>query len=96
MRIEGGAQFGTAQGQTKRVDKLVVRFHETIGCKWGPVDDDDHLENVPFGDSPELYSGDMEALFQGDYETDGNIILVQDQPLPMTVLCIIARMQTYD
>lgn len=96
MRIEGGAQFGTAQGQTKRVDKLVVRFYETIGCKWGPVDDDDYLEDVPFGDSPELYSGDMEALFQGDYETDGNIILVQDQPLPMTVLCIIARMQTYD
>jgi len=96
MRIEGGAQFGTAQGQNKRIDKLVVRFHETIGCKWGPEDDDDKLEEVLFGDSPELYSGDMEAPFTGDYETDGNIVLVNDQPLPMTVLCIVARVTTHD
>ncbi len=95
MRIEGGAQYGTSQGKTKRIAKLTVRFHQTIGGKWGPNEDEDYLQNILYDVNAELFSGDKEAEFDGDYETDGNLVIVQDQPLPMTVLCIVADMTNY-
>jgi hypothetical protein len=33
MPIEAGAQLGTAQGKTKRVHKVGIRFHRALGCQ---------------------------------------------------------------
>ena len=43
-----------------------------------------------------LYTGDKEIEFKDGYTTDGYITVVQDQPLPMTILAIFARLQTFD
>lgn len=34
--------------------------------------------------------------FGGDYDREALIEIVQDQPLPMTVVAIMPRMRTYD
>ena len=101
QRIEAGADDGTAQGAVKRIHKVIVRVFESLGCKIGP--DVSNLDTVIFrtasdvmGAPPPLYSGDKEISFPGGYETEGNIVIVQDQPLPLTVTALVAKLATYE
>ena len=43
-----------------------------------------------------LFTGDKSTEFPSDYGTDGFVVVKQDQPLPMTVLAIYARLELYD
>jgi len=101
MRIEAGAREGTAQSKIKRIHQVAVRFYKTLGCKIGP--DTDNLETVYYripGDSmdspPPLFSGDKIIDFRGSYEKEGQIVIVQDQPLPLTIMAIIPRLNTFE
>lgn len=93
MRPEGGAQDGISQGRPKRIHSAFVRFYNSVGMKIGP--DEDNLDEVPFrtsadlmGDAVGMFNGDKEVVFPGDWETAGRITIVQEQPLPMTVIGI--------
>ena len=101
MRIEGGSATGSSQGKIKRIHDVTVRFFETVGAKVGSNSSD--LDLIPFrssademGQALDLFTGDKEIEFKDSYTTDGYIAVVQDQPLPMTVLAIYARMHTFD
>lgn len=101
VRIEAGSQIGTAQGAIKRIHKLTIRFYKTLSAKFGPSSD--QLETItfrkgetPMNNSPELFTGDMVKDFDGDYDRDGYIYLLQDQPLPFSVISIIAEGMTDD
>lgn len=100
MPIEAGAVKGTAQGKTKRIVNVAFRFHRTLGCKVGPSLDD--LVPVPFryggtplGTATPLFTGVSEPIeFNGDYEKDGNVYVVQDDPLPMTLCALLVELVT--
>ena len=101
MRFEGGSANGTSQGKTKRIDKVAFRFLETLGGKAGP--DLDSLDIIAFrtttdkmDEPPPLFSGDKLMEWPGGYDTDGYITVVQDQPLPMTIIAIFPQVTTYD
>ena len=102
MRIEGGAAEGTSQGKTKRISKVVLRLFETVGVKVGPSLS--NLELVPFRTTSSnlsapvdtLLAGDKEIEFRDDYNSDGFIIIKQDQPLPCSVLAIYPTLVTSD
>lgn len=90
-----------ALGVTKRIHKATVRFYETVGAKVGR--DLDHLDVIPFRttsdpmDTPvPLFTGDKTVDFAGDYNTEGTLYIVQDQPLPMTALAIITELGVGD
>ena len=102
MRIEGGAAEGTSQGKTKRISKVVLRLFETVGVKVGPSLT--KLETIPFRTTSSLLSspvdtllaGDKEIEFDGDFESDGFIVIKQDQPLPCSILAIYPTLVTSD
>lgn len=87
------------QGKKVRIAKLLIRFYETLGCKAGP--DEDNLETLifrkgsdPMDSPPPLFTGEIETPgWKGGSEDEGNVLIVQDQPLPMTILALIAEMQ---
>ena len=94
MRLEAGSSRGTAQTKRKRITKVAIRFHNTLGGKVGP--DADHLETIwfrspstPMGRAQAPWSGDKSVNFPRGWNRDGVLHLVQDQPLPMTVLLIV-------
>lgn len=100
-RIEAGAADGTAQGKTKRINKCVVRFYNTLGAKVGP--DSDSLDELqfrtgsdPMDAPPPLFTGDKLLEFPGDYDFEGYIMVRQDSPLPMTVVAIMPQVTTFD
>ena len=44
----------------------------------------------------DLYTGDKTIEFTSGYDSDGFIYVVSDQPLPLTVLSIYPRLQTFE
>ena len=101
MRIEAGSASGTAQGKPKRIGPLFLRLYQSMGGKIGP--DENHLETLQFRTSTDamdtavpLFTGDKQVSFPGGWSRDGQILIVHDDPLPFTVLGIIADVQTTD
>ena len=101
MRAEAGGTEGTAQGKTKRIRDLTIRVLNSVGAKVGPSSDS--LELIPFRDSSmsmdtavPLFSGDKDIEFPSGYDSDGFIVVKQDQALPLTILSIFPRLQTFD
>jgi len=95
LRLEGGAA-GTAQGKVKRIARLTVRVLNGMGGKAGT--NEALMEELvrrdqsdPMDASPPLRSGDFDVFPASDYETDGQITIVQDEPLPLDILCVMPR-----
>ena len=96
QRIGGSSEAITLEGMRKKVFKSTVRFFRTIGGEIGY--DENHLEPILFrkGDQlmnqpPDIYTGDKEAYMESEFNTDGDILIAQRQPLPMTIVAIIPR-----
>ncbi|SNR91361.1 hypothetical protein SAMN04488503_1878 [Humidesulfovibrio mexicanus] len=97
MRLEFSGSRGSAQTRTKRVTEVSVRLFRSLGGKVGP--DCTRLEPLLFRSSadpmdgpPALFTGDKSVRFPQGWSTEGVLTLVQDQPLPMTVLLMAATM----
>jgi hypothetical protein len=91
MRLEFAGSRGSAQTRSKRIIEVGVRLYRTLGGKVGP--DLTRLEPLLYRSSadkmdgpPALFTGDKSVRFPQGWSTDGVLTLVQDQPLPMTLL----------
>lgn len=101
LRMEAGADDGIAQGKIKRIHGVTARFYNTVGAEVGP--DTNNLDRIPFRDSSmsmnqavPLFNGDKEIYFPSGYDNDARVIVRQSQPLPMTVLAVVRRSNTFD
>ena len=101
LRMEAGAEDGIAQGKIKRIHGVTARFFQTVGAELGP--DNNNLDRLPFRDSSmsmdqavPLFNGDKEISFPSGYDNDAKIVIRQTQPLPMTILAIMRRSNTFD
>jgi hypothetical protein len=101
MRPEAGATSGTAQGKTKRITDVKIRFLATLGAKAGP--DENTLDEIQFRSGsdqmdapPPVFTGDKEIEWPNGYDSDGFIVVKQEQPLPMTVVAIMPELQTQE
>lgn len=93
MRLEFAGARGSAQTRTKRITEVSLRLHRSLGGKVGP--DRTRLEPLlyrtsadPMDGPPALFSGDKAVRFPQGWAPDGVLCVVQDQPLPLTVLLV--------
>ena len=98
MRIEINLQSGSTQTKIKRINQVRFRLFNTLGGKVGY--DLDNLSPILYdrdylGVTPDTVTGDKSIAFAGRYSTEGWIYIVQDEPLPMTVLSIMPDMGIY-
>jgi hypothetical protein len=107
-RPEAGADVGTSQGKTKRINWAALRLYNTLGGYYG-IDglqlngaqllDEIQYRNAlnPMDGPPPLFTGDQQLSgFPGDYQSDCRIRIEQDQPLPMTVVGIYPKVVGYE
>lgn len=101
LRIEAGAADGTALGKTRRVNRLGLLLHRTLGLKIGT--NFDSMDSVIFrstsdqmGEAPPLFSGIISEQIDSDYDFENNICLRQNQPLPFTLLAVMPQLLTQD
>lgn len=99
MRPEAGSQNGTSQGKRKRFHRVDVRIRRALGLKVGRNDSD--LDTIPFrkaGDlmnqAPPLFDGTKRIAFNGGWDEDARVTIVQDQPLPGHVMALIPHVTT--
>lgn len=102
MPIEAGSADGTAQGKTQRISRCIIRFHETLGAKYGR-DEDTQLDEVQtrspddnMDEAPPLFTGDKVVSWPDGYDSPALITIVQDQPLPCTVVALMPQLTTQD
>lgn len=100
-RLEAGNESGTAQGKTKRINRITIRLLDTLGGFVGLKDG--QLDEINYRDSsmdmdlpPSVFTGDKDFSFPGIYETGAQIEIQQTQALPMTIVAIMPDMKSYD
>ena len=96
MRIEGQIADGGSQGRIKRIDQVVVRFLDTIGGKVINTEGQENL--IPFRYTTDqmnnqipLFFGDKKVKFGGGYNEAMTVKVIQDIPMPMTILMLSPR-----
>lgn len=87
-RLTTQGQFGLAQGYYKRVIQAVFRLLNSNPFKAG--------RGTTFEDTNIVgpYTGDVNVPLNSGWETEGWLTFKQDQPLPVTILGIIAEIET--
>lgn len=75
---------GIGLGATKKINRTIANFFETIGGKVGT--ESGRMQATGIGTS--LFTGSKEIPLSGGYSRDGDIIVIQEDPLPMTLLSL--------
>lgn len=101
LRIDAGSADGTSIGKTRRIHRVAFMFHRTLGIMFG--DSFDNLEEIIFrtsadkmGRATALYTGLKEQTIDMDYDTENQICVRQNTPLPGMILAIAPQMNTQD
>tara|TARA_R100001594_G_scaffold26371_2_gene51152 strand:+ start:10014 stop:12764 length:2751 start_codon:yes stop_codon:yes gene_type:complete len=101
LRPEAGGDDGTAQGKIKRDFELTLRLIDTLGGKVGPTSTE--LDEIifrtgsdPMDSSPPLFTGDKQIKLRGGWETTGQMLYINDEPLPVHITALVTRIITHD
>jgi hypothetical protein len=101
MRIEAGAQDGTAQGKVKRINEVTVRLVQSLGGEAGPdfttmAPLQYRTSATPLDQPPAIGDGDARVLWHGGYDGDARLAIRQAQPFPMTLVALMPQIVTYE
>ena len=96
MKPDIGGSYGTSQGIDKRIDNLIVRFENTLDCKYGP--DENNLIDIIFDEdgTGKMFTGDKDVSFDGDYDGDGLTLFESEKPIPCSINGLIIKLKGYD
>ena len=93
-------QDGTSRGRKKRIHRVVVSVNKSLGGQVS-TDGNEWLWLYPrdFSDpmdaSPPVYTGDVEVVTASGYEAAVPVYVKQEQPYPLSVLAIVAKLDFY-
>ena len=102
LNLEAGAADGTAQGRKKSISRIVLRLLDSGGvnmsAKVGVAG-----KEIPFRevadlmDTPvPLFTGDITVRVPSGWDEAGRVILDGAEPLPVSIIAIIPRVETND
>jgi hypothetical protein len=90
--LNSANQYGTSQGSKTDIRTGTVRFKDTFSAKTGQTTSS--LEDVKFdSDETALYSEDAEVWFDNASEFLQTTYVVQEEPMPCTVLAMIVNQE---
>lgn len=98
---EAGASLGVAQGQTKRITKMTIRFVNSLGVEYGV--EDTALDTISFRQTSDslstavpLYTGDKLVDVPAGYTTDSKLLLTGSDPFPVMIAAIMPEIIVRD
>ena len=99
LEIEAGAQAGAAQSRVQRISQVYARLMDSLGGTFGrdSSNQDLILYREPtdvMGSSPPLKTGLVELDLDGGYQPGATLRIEHDEPLPFTILGMIAEIST--
>lgn len=92
----GGTNF--AQGHMQNIPKALIRFYRTMGGKFGPTfDKTEPIEYRTPQDAMDtavpLFTGEKTVHFPSEWAHNSQVCVIQDDPLPMTILAILPEIK---
>jgi hypothetical protein len=101
IESQGFVRQGVMQGHKLQIAEIILRLLNTRGGKVGS--DEEHLDEWQrrtrldfLGNAMELYTGDVHLVGNFTKEEGGNVMLVQDVPMPFTLLAIMMGVKVSD
>lgn len=98
-----GSQIGNSIGAVKRINEVAIRFRRTVAAWFGRTSDAADIEEITFRPASvslslpiPLFDGIKRRHFNGEYDRDPQVYILQDSPLPMEVCSFSADGTTYD
>jgi hypothetical protein len=99
MNLEGGGIQGPAQSKPKNINRLGIRFLNTLGARVGT--DLYNMQEIYFRDvndntdrPPPLFTGDKRVVIEDDTSLEKHIYVQQTHPLPCNVLLLSPYVET--
>jgi hypothetical protein len=88
---------GSGEGKLKRFDHLILRLNQSMGGSFGSDLRNQELlaelllpEEPLLGEIPPPFTGDIEVAIDAPWETYGEVSIVQEDPLPFSLVALIA------
>ena len=86
---------GTSQGRQTRIAELVIRLQDTIGAKVNDIQQPVIELPLMLDTPPVPFTGDKSIYLSG-WGYPNNITILQDIPMPITVLGVILKLEVND
>ena len=92
LRLDAGSLNPTSSARTKKISQIGLQIEKTLGLWTGP--DTDHMREAKFGlpsqwgQPPDAITGLKELTMSPSWNKNGQIVIQQRDPLPMTILSI--------
>lgn len=102
LRVNAGDQFGPSQARRQKIGRIALRFDRSIGGdlgwerfgtdgevmeeRWAPIKYRT-VQQGSFASRP--FSGDRAQIMPSGWDTRGQFMLRQRDPLPLTLLCAV-------
>lgn len=98
--LEIGIRDGSSQGRRFRVSEMSVRIYKSLGGEIETAPDEwDQIHSRSTSDvmdsSPPVFTGYKHVDLAGDFTDTAEIGIRQSQPLPLTVLALIPKVNVY-
>jgi hypothetical protein len=93
LKLDNANLLDTVQARNKKATRMTLRVEDTMGMWHGP--DLDHMRSAKFGlplnygQPLDMITGDKDVTLSPSWNKDGQFIVQQRDPLPITVLAII-------
>lgn len=91
---------GTVEGRRIRIVGTAVRLYESRGLQFGLTKDNLYplkdRTNENYGDPTLMFSGYTYQVLQTRFDREGQTYYVQDKPLPVTILGLVADVEVGD
>jgi len=96
MRPEVSLRDGSSQGRLKNIHDVIVRAYRSGPFKIGRDENNldvviDRDRVITMGAPYDLFTGDLPVGFDDRWESDARVMIVQDKPMPLTVVAIMAE-----
>lgn len=95
---EAGAAAGSAQGQPKRITEVSIRLADSAGGQISRGNNSDAIVlremSLPMSKAVPLFTGLVRMPFPGGWDSEGQLTITSNAPLPLTVVAIISDLDT--
>jgi len=100
LNVDFPAKDGTIQGRKKRIPKVTLRMENSRGAWVGPrrekMTEIKWRSTENYDEPIRLYTGDKEVEIYSEPTRDARLVIQQRDPLPLTVLAIMAVVEFED
>jgi len=88
---------GTSMGKKQRIEKITLKLYKSLKGRAGTTEEKSaelitqRFGSYVLGTAPEPFTGEIELMVSGKIDTEGELVVTHDEPVPFTLLALVER-----